>query len=528
VGSEDLLGIAEKATRGGIFLFVGNALATVILALGSIIIARLLGPSNYGLYILAMVMPALFVNLADAGVNLALVRIPAMFRSRGDYSASSRAIRLGFLCKLTLSIGSFLVCYFGADIITTTILNRPDLATYLQFAGLLIVFQALFDGASNAFIGLDLMQYSAGMQVLYSVLKSVLAPLLILLGFGILGAITGYLAGILVAAALGAGILFAKYARISDNVSSVHAVSLTMLLDYSLPLYGALLLTAFLSQYQNLVLAHLATNVQIGNFNAAWNFSMLLSILVYPISTAIFPMFSKMSLEKQKNDISRGFMLAVKYASLILIPASVGVMVFSRDLVDLTYGSGYMLSPQYLTILAALYLLTGLGLNVIGGFLNGVAATRIVLMISVLTLGVYFPLGPALTWIWGPPGLLVAYITSNAISTLYGVHKISSTFGAHPDLGASARILAASVIAAVPSLAFGQFYLLGTGVGNFVVGGCLYLFVYLTVAPILGAVSSQDIKNLTILLRKTRAVTILMNPILAYETRILSALGHVA
>ena len=66
-------------------------------------------------------------------------------------------------------------------------------------------------------------------------------------------------------------------------------------------------------------------------------------------------------------------MLAVKYASLILIPASIAVMVFSQDLVHLTYGRGYALAPQYLTIVSAVYLLTGLGLNVIGSFLNGVA-----------------------------------------------------------------------------------------------------------------------------------------------------------
>lgn len=68
IPSDDLVRMAEKATLGGIFLFVGNSLATFILAIGSIIIARLLGPSSYAFYKLTFIMPVLF---ADVGVSCA-------------------------------------------------------------------------------------------------------------------------------------------------------------------------------------------------------------------------------------------------------------------------------------------------------------------------------------------------------------------------------------------------------------------------------------------------------------------------
>jgi O-antigen/teichoic acid export membrane protein len=50
--------------------------------------------------------------------------------------------------------------------------------------------------------------------------------------------------------------------------------------------------------------------------------------------------------------------LAVKYTSLLMVPALVAVMVFSRDLIYLTFGKSYTLVPQYLIVLSALYLLT--------------------------------------------------------------------------------------------------------------------------------------------------------------------------
>jgi hypothetical protein len=176
--------------------------------------------------------------------------------------------------------------------------------------------------------------------------------------------------------------------------------------------------------------------------------------------------------------------------------------------------------------MSAVYLLTGVGLNVIGNFLNGVAATRTVLKINVLALAVYLPVGPTLTWLWGPYGLLIAYIFSYTTSTLYGLSKVSANFRARPDLGASARILLTSVIASVPSAALVQLYVAGTGLVDFIAGGGLFLLAYLTVAPILGAVVSQDISNLETILCRTRAVAFFVKPVLAYETRILSAIGR--
>jgi putative peptidoglycan lipid II flippase len=262
----------------------------------------------------------------------------------------------------------------------------------------------------------------------------------------------------------------------------------------------AVLLGVFLSQYQSIVLAHFATNVEIGNFNAAWNFRMLLMILVYPIITAMLPMFSKMSPEDQGDEIALAFKLVVKYASLIMIPASVGVMVFSRDLVFLTYGRGYAIAPQYLIILGGLYLLTAAGYLVLGSFLSGLADTRTVLLMGVLELAIYLPSGPTLTWLWGPFGLLVALVFSNVASTLYGIRRVRVKFGIGPDLRAGGRILLAAFAAAVPTIALIQLHLTETGVVNLIAGGFLYLFAYLTLAPIIGAVDKFDITNLRTML----------------------------
>lgn len=72
--SDKLTEIAEDSARGGFFLFTGNALSLIILAVGSIIIARLLGPENYGVYSLSLVVPSILAGLIDFGISSALIR----------------------------------------------------------------------------------------------------------------------------------------------------------------------------------------------------------------------------------------------------------------------------------------------------------------------------------------------------------------------------------------------------------------------------------------------------------------------
>ena len=526
MSTDQLTRAAQKAARGGLFLFIGNASSTVILAIGIIIVARLLGPLNYGLYTLAITIPTLLVGLSDVGMNSALVRLPARFRSEGDHAKANRLVRLGFLIKLSVSAVAFLICYTGSGVIAVSVLNRPELAPFIQLASLMILFQAIYDATNNSFIGQDLMQYSASTQIMQALLKGTLGPVFVLIGLGITGAISAYVLALAAAGVTGATILFTKHARSSDRATDPASKEMRALLRFGLPLYLANVLLVFLSQYQNIVLAHFASNVEIGNFGGTWNFITFMTILTYPIQTAIFPMFSKFDPRNQRTDLARGFTLAVKYSSIIVVPASVAVMIFSRDLVYLTYGKGYTLAPQYLVLLAAIYLLTAIGYLVVDRFLSGVAEVGAVVKMSILALGMYLPLGPALAWVWGPCGLLVAYIISNAASTVYGIRQVSEKFNARLDLKASGRVLFAGLVAAAPTVALIQFDGAGVGVINLVVGGLLYLVVYLTLVPILGAVDRQDVENLRTLLGSTRLVARLTNPVFGYVSKLLPAKGR--
>lgn len=128
--------------------------------------------------------------------------------------------------------------------------------------------------------------------------------------------------------------------------------NLRLMLGYGIPLYLSSMLLLVGSQLQNILLAYFVSTAQIGNFRAAVNLTSLLTVVVTPILTTLFPAFSK--LKPESVELKSFFNLLVKYVSLLIIPLSVAVIILSPDLVHAVYGAGYQQASLYLAVYATL------------------------------------------------------------------------------------------------------------------------------------------------------------------------------
>ncbi len=142
--SNKLVEIAEDSARGGFFLFTGNALSLLILAIGSIIVARLLGPDDYGLFSLSLVVPSILAGVMDLGVNPALTRFSAKLRAEGKNQLAANMLRSGFLFKLVTGIAMSTICFTFSASFAPHILNRPEMGPLIKLTSLLIIFQTVF------------------------------------------------------------------------------------------------------------------------------------------------------------------------------------------------------------------------------------------------------------------------------------------------------------------------------------------------------------------------------------------------
>ena len=115
------------------------------------------------------------------------------------------------------------------------------------------------------------------------------------------------------------------------------------MLTYCLPLSFATIITALLPQFYAFMLPihYVTDNVTIGNYGVAMNFVVLISFFIMPITTTMFPAFSKLDPEKDRDSLGNVFRFSVKYGALLLLPVIAIVMSLSEPAVATLFGNAY-------------------------------------------------------------------------------------------------------------------------------------------------------------------------------------------
>jgi len=522
----DLTNIAKSSFRGSLFLFLGQLSSTIFMAFASVLIAIFLGPEEYGVYTIVFVAPSLLIAISDMGVSPALTRFSAYYHIKGEDRKITNLIKTGILFKLAFSIIISLSMVLLAEEVATKVLGRPGIGSLICITSLYLIGQAVLDSINSIFVGLDKTEIRSLLENIQAVVKAVVSPLLIILGLGVAGAILGAGLGFLLAASIGISILLLRTCpaleRNSSRSESVNFFQgLKKMLSYGMPIYFSALIGTVIVQYPILLLTFFTSNREIGNYAIVMNFSVLMNILTYPITASLFPAFSKLDIAKHRNKIEKMFKFAVKYASLIITPASLSLAVLSRDVVYMLFGSQYETAPSYLTLYTLSFLCVGLGLLVIGALIDGQGYTKTSLKITIVNLGISVPLALLLTPLYGVLGLIVSIIISQLIATSYGLYKIHQMFKLSIEPSYSLKILVASLLSALLVCVFRRFIALTNPLYNLTIGGILFIISFLVFVPTFGAISDEDIENLEYVTNELPIIRTLAVYILKIERRIL-------
>jgi len=220
--ADEMLKIAEDSARGGFFLISGTAVSTFIMAISAILVGRFLGPELYGQYALVLVVPSLLFNFTDLGINQGIIKFTATFRSRGETHKVAKIIKYGLLIRASVGIVLSIVNYAFADLLAAVIIQRPELGFCVRVSSISVFFQVVLTVVVAAFVGLDKAEFSAFTSNLNAISKAAISIALVLLGFGVVGAVIGAVAGYVVAGVVGLILLLffmrEKY-RDGDNCS---------------------------------------------------------------------------------------------------------------------------------------------------------------------------------------------------------------------------------------------------------------------------------------------------------------------
>jgi len=499
---EKALKMGKVSATGGFQLFVGVATSSVLMAVGTIILARLLSPAEYGLYSVALV-PSLMINLfRDWGVNSAMTKYVAHFRTEKKEEDVRDIIAAGLIFEISTGLVLSLLSVFLAGFIASTIFHRPESAPLISIVSITIFSGSLLTAAQSSFVGFERMEFHSLILICQAVVKSVLSPLLVLLGFGALGAVFGYTFSFLVAGIVGSTILyfllFRNLKRTKINRFE-KTKTLKTLLHYGVPLSIYFIQGAFLVQFYGFVMAFYCSDVMIGNFQAATNFAVLLTFFTVPISTVLFPAFAKLDSQNEPQLLKTVFTSSVKYTAMLLVPATVAVMILSKPMISTLFGEQWVYAPFFLALYVMGNLFSGFGNLSMGNLLTGLGETKMLMKLSLLTLLIGLPLAFLLIPNLGIVGVILGTLLAGRPSMFLGLYWIWKRYRVTVDWGSSARIFVASAIAAATTYLSLNFLNTVEWL-RLITGGIVFLAAYLIVAPSIGAIVQDDISNLKAML----------------------------
>ena len=507
------LEIAKRSVKGSLILFASNLTATAINLVTIILVARLLGPTDYGIYSLALVIPGILQLFIGFGALPAVVRYAAYYTSIGRQEEAKRftmnVMIFLFVTGTILTVISFLL----AGSLSTLILQRPDLGPYVQLTSVAVLGTTILQTATTSAIGWNWMTLSGSTTVSQALIKLALAPLLVIMGFGVTGALVGHLTSFFLAGILGVAILYLGKLKGFGSIGSFFA-DVKQMNVYGIPVYAGTVMAGLASYFVLVLLSRIASYTVYGYYQAAINFTSPISILASAMISALFPAFA--SIDGVKADVNMAFRHAYRFVAFLLTPLIMVLIVSADPLVRVLLGAKYVASVPYLQLLAFAYLPIAFGYSVHPAFFNGFGRTRLTFVLYLTASATLVLAAPLLatTYGLGVDGLIYATFISYFVAWAVGTCLAYRFLHAALDIQSTVKILLVSVVSYVavrilPTTA-SSVLTLATDI-------VVFFGVYITLTPLVRAITKTDLDLLELTLSEPAFIGKIASPLLRYE-----------
>ncbi len=404
---------------------------------------RILGPAEYGVFGVILSLNSVLLLFLSSGVPTAVAKLMAE-----DGKKSSRVLRSGLVVQGIASL-AFFGAYWLAAPLLASVLGDPGLADYIRFSSFIIPITALQALYTVALTGNRQFNDASTTNIIYAIAKFGITIGLVLLGFGIYGAIGGYVAGALFG--LIAAFLLLR-ALPSDGLADFKPM-LKLALSF---VAGALLLSLFFSLDLLMVKSLTGDNALTGFYTSASTVARVPYYLFTSLGALLLPIVSA-SLAAGKKEHAQQYLAKItRYILLALLPMSIFFAVFAWNLLSLFYGPDYYGASVPLSILVFGSLFLTLSI-MMGSALAGAGKPHLSAAAFAAAAGIVAIFGFVLIPMMGLAGAALSSLSGSLVALVVMLGLVKREIGFPFDLGSLARIAVGAIIFLGMALAIAQF-----------------------------------------------------------------------
>jgi O-antigen/teichoic acid export membrane protein len=414
-----------SVAKGGGITFAGKMFLSVIRLVTAVLLARLLGAEQYGMYTLAISVATIAASLAVFGLDTALIRYIAVQTTKDDEVGVWGTLQVGVGTALILSVLTGTGLYAMSYTIAQQSFHNPELAPLFQLTSVFVPILAMSDVLAGAIRGFKRMDY----PVIAQFVAQPIIRLVLILGLAIIG-LDAWQAVITYGLAdLAASILLLYFInRVFPLKRPVNAArrDVKAILGFSLPVWLSELMVKFQNNLQVLVLGSLNTITGVGVFSVASQITSVSGQFSSSLNVSAKPIIAELHHRKDMNQMERIYQTTNKWSLMVQLPVFLALVLFPAQILSI-FGEDFSAGATALIILAwadLINICTGMG----GIIIDMTGYTKLKLLNSIIRLAIYLGLSVILIPRWGIVGAAAVSMFGEGVVNLLRLFQVYFLF----------------------------------------------------------------------------------------------------
>ena len=359
----DSTNIQKKLYLNASWLFGGKTASGIFTAIQTVVVARLLGVSDYGLLTLVIAYISILNMLFDLKVWETATKYIGTYLEQGELDKTRSMIKLSYILDIGSGIIAFIIAILSAKLISIYVIKSPDAYVLIWIFSI-----SLFIDTANSTSDAILRVFDRFKTIAFINSSQKLLRLLIVAGFLFAGfGIKGVLYGFIIASFLGFAVRMWAVVRTLDEsgLQGWLGAKIGLVSDEWKGIAWFLGNTSFIATLKTgnekylgvMILGYFAGKDAVAYYKIASSVASIINKVVDPLYEAIYPELVKFTTTNAYKDFKKMIKSSTKALVFIIIPAAVIMIIFAEPIINIAFGSDYLPATNALRIMAAAMLI---------------------------------------------------------------------------------------------------------------------------------------------------------------------------
>lgn len=391
----------KNVAKGGFYIFLGMTISTITFFLYKILAARYLGPSDYGLMTLGIIILNIATIFGLAGIHHSIGKFVNHYFAQKDNSKIKGLLVSSFSITISLSIFIAALVYFFSSSISIKLFGMSGLNRVLFAFSIAIPFSAVTQLLKYYFYAFKQPQFAIISESLFEkTVNLVFLILAIMLSANVYAISWGYAASLIISSIAGF-YLFSKQLTNFTKKELNAKYEMKNMLSFSTPLMVTGIVSVAIAWTDIILIGIFKSQADVGIYNAAYIIASSLMIFWLSFGDIFYPIISELYSKKLTSTIRKTFETATRWVFALTVPIFVVVVLNSARIVSIVFGSAYARASIPLTIIIVGYFFT----TIFGLAEHGLRTFQRTKFLGV----------------WSTMGFLVNILLNMALIPLYGI-----------------------------------------------------------------------------------------------------------